>query len=91
MNDNTLTCVYCGQAYPPGTPTHGAPVLTNHILICPKHPLAKVRKALVGLVGVDTKEELLQMRGIMSMIPDSDPNKKVSQDAIQALLETMPE
>ena len=34
-----LTCVYCGQAYPPGSPTHGAEVLTEHIKVCAKHPL----------------------------------------------------
>ena len=35
----TLTCVYCGHAYPPGTPAHGSPVLTAHIAACEKHPL----------------------------------------------------
>jgi hypothetical protein len=36
---NVLTCVYCGEAYPPGSPTHGAEVLTAHIRVCAKHPL----------------------------------------------------
>lgn len=36
---NVLTCVYCGQEYPPGSPTHGAEVLTAHIKVCLKHPL----------------------------------------------------
>ena len=33
---NVLTCVYCGQEYPAGTPASGADneVLTNHIKIC---------------------------------------------------------
>lgn len=35
----TLTCVYCGTEYPEGTPPHGSQILTNHIEICPKHPL----------------------------------------------------
>jgi len=35
----TLTCVYCGQAYPPGTPASGSAVLTAHIAVCEKHPL----------------------------------------------------
>jgi len=26
---STLTCVYCGVAYPEGTPPHGAAVLTT--------------------------------------------------------------
>lgn len=38
----TLTCVYCGHAYPPGTPAHGAEVLTAHIAQCEKHPMRAV-------------------------------------------------
>jgi hypothetical protein len=37
--DSVLTCVYCGKAYPPGTPSHGSSVLTDHIKVCKKHPL----------------------------------------------------
>jgi len=40
-NERVLTCVFCGQAYPPGTRTHGADVLTAHIRACEKHPLRK--------------------------------------------------
>lgn len=40
----TLTCVYCGHAYPPGTPTHGSEVLTAHIEVCEKHPARKIRE-----------------------------------------------
>jgi hypothetical protein len=39
---NVLTCVYCGHAYPPGSPTHSAEVLTAHVAECPKHPMAAV-------------------------------------------------
>jgi len=35
-----LTCVYCGQAYPPGTPASNHDALTEHIKQCPRHPLA---------------------------------------------------
>ena len=42
----TLTCVYCGQEYPPGSPTHGAAVLTEHIKQCEKHPMRKLVMAL---------------------------------------------
>lgn len=37
-----LTCVYCGEEYPPGTPTHGSKVLTEHIKKCPKHPMSEL-------------------------------------------------
>ena len=40
----TLTCVYCGQMYPPNTPTHGSEVLTEHIKVCEKHPLQWIYK-----------------------------------------------
>lgn len=39
-----LTCVYCGHQYPEGTPPHGAEVLTNHIQICEKHPMKKIKE-----------------------------------------------
>ena len=37
-----LTCVYCGHEYPPGSPSHGAEVLTEHIKSCEKHPMRTV-------------------------------------------------
>ena len=70
--DNILTCVYCGKAYPPGTPTHGSQVLTDHIKICEKHPLyqanqniKKLRQALIGLLGMETTEELDAMEAVI--------------------------
>lgn len=38
-----LTCVYCGHAYPPGSPEHGADVLTEHIKVCEKHPMRELQ------------------------------------------------
>jgi hypothetical protein len=43
--ERVLTCIYCGHAYPPGTPAHGTPVLTAHIEECEKHPLRALRVA----------------------------------------------
>lgn len=40
-----LTCVYCGQAYPPGTPASGSPVLTEHIKVCEQHPMREAERA----------------------------------------------
>lgn len=42
--DRVLTCVYCGEAYPPGSPTHGAEILTTHIRSCEKHPMRAIEK-----------------------------------------------
>ena len=44
--ERVLTCVYCGHAYPPGSPTHGAATLTEHIKVCEKHPLREALDAL---------------------------------------------
>lgn len=92
---NTLTCVYCGMAYPEGTPPHGAQVLTDHIKVCEKHPMreaeakiAKLRRALIGLVGAETRDELEQMEVMMRLVPAPDADKAVSINAIHALLET---
>jgi hypothetical protein len=64
--EHVITCVYCGQAYPENTLTHGADVsvLTEHIRTCPKHPMREVEAKLavavheLGLV----KEELSKAR-----------------------------
>lgn len=44
--ERVLTCIYCGHAYPPGSPTHGAEVLTAHAMVCTRHPLATAVAAL---------------------------------------------
>jgi len=46
----TLTCVYCGHEYPPGTPPSNHAALTAHIAICEKHPMRAVMVALGNLV-----------------------------------------
>ena len=85
---NILTCVYCGMAYPEGTPPHGSKVLTDHIKVCEKHPMRKLREALVGLVGASTKEELEAMEFALRTAPGIEQDKIVAIDAIHTLLET---
>lgn len=34
-----LTCAFCGEAYPPGTPGHNDERLREHVTKCTKHPL----------------------------------------------------
>lgn len=51
--------------------------------------VAKLRQALIGVVGVETKEELEGMKAFMLALPDS-VDRTVSLNAINALLETMP-
>ena len=85
---NILTCVYCGKAYPDGTPPHSSKVLTDHIKVCEKHPMRKLRKALADMVGASTKEELEEMELALRAMPGIEQDKIVALNAIHALLET---
>ena len=85
---NTLTCVYCGKSYPEGTPPHSAKVLTDHIKVCEKHPMRKLREALAAMVGASTKEELEAMELMLRTMPGIEQDKIVAINAIHALLET---
>jgi hypothetical protein len=85
---NILTCAYCGMAYPEGTPPHGSKVLTDHIKVCEKHPMYKLRKALADMVGASTKKELEQMELALRAMPGIEQDKVVALNAIHALLET---
>ena len=92
---NVLTCVYCGHAYPEGTPPHGSQVLTDHIKVCEKHPMRqceldkqKLRRALIGLVGVEKNEDLLAMISALNFMPGIEEDKTATINAINALLNT---
>ena len=91
-----LTCVYCGMEYPQDTPAWGDKVLTDHIKVCKKHPMkkicddyVKVRKALVGLVGVDTEKELDAMEAQIRILPVPDIDRMNTINAITALKDTL--
>ena len=97
MNGRTLTCVYCGHDYPQNTPSAGSEVLTEHIKVCPRHPMRKaeadialLRSALVGLIGADTEQELREMEAMMRLLPAPEADKVVSINGIRALLATLP-
>ena len=97
MEGRVLTCVYCGHEYPQETPAWGNEVLTEHIRVCPKHPMRKaeanialLRGALAGLVGASDKAELEQMELAVRVIPAPEADKIASLNAIHALLSTLP-
>lgn len=97
MGKRVLTCVYCGQEYPQDTPAWGDKVLTDHIRVCPKHPMRKVeadkillRAALAGLVGASGKADLEQMEVAIRALSAPDSDKAASINAIHALLATLP-
>lgn len=43
-----VTCAYCGQEYPRGTPRHGDGALAEHIKTCPQHPMRIVEAELAA-------------------------------------------
>ncbi len=53
--ERVLTCVYCGHAYPPGSPEHGAEVLTEHIKVCEKHPIREMEAELATLKSASAR------------------------------------
>jgi len=93
MSDSTvLTCVYCGHQYPDGTPAAKHQLLSDHIKVCEKHPLReaeikieKLKSALAGLIGVETKEGLDRMEAMVRSIPSPDADKVAAINAIDAL------
>jgi hypothetical protein len=52
---------------------------------------SNLRRALVGLVGMDGKQDLEQMEMTMRFMPAPDADKAASINAIHALLATLPE
>lgn len=92
-----VTCAFCGEAYPDGTPTSGAEMLAQHIRECRKHPMralekkaARLRDALTRVVGASSRSELEEMTLGLYLMPDSD-DKKAAQFALEVLLETAEE
>ncbi len=51
----------------------------------------RLRAALVGLVGVDGREELGQMEAVMRLMPAPAEDKAATIDAIHALMATLPD
>jgi hypothetical protein len=50
----------------------------------------QLRSALVGLVGVDGREDLEQMEGVMRLMPAPAQDKAMTIDAIHALIASLP-
>jgi len=47
--ENDTFCAYCGQKYPRGTPKSQNAALTEHIKVCPKHPMREVEVVIAKL------------------------------------------
>lgn len=57
---SVVTCIYCHEAYPPGTPASGADRLKDHIIReCPEHPMRRffqLARALVWAKRIERDE-----------------------------------
>lgn len=95
-----MTCAFCGQAYGPGTPAHGAEVLTQHIRICAKHPQRNVeriaRNLLNGalkMIGAETADELRGIKVMMAAMARDDAavieNVETTTPLIDAAIEAL--
>jgi len=78
---NVVTCVYCGQEYPSGTPTSKAKALTDHIKICTLHPMREAEETISNLTnsickifGVYTIHELYEIRNSIKKIKNININ-----------------
>lgn len=88
-----LTCVYCGHEYPQDTPAAGHQVLTDHISICPRHPMrhaeqriAVLRAALEGIVGVSEPTALIALEAEVRALDAPADEVSAMLGGIQALL-----
>lgn len=68
----------------------GAIVTSLHISSFMQAENARLRSALVGLIGADSEQELRQMEATMRLLPAPEEDKAVSINAIHALLATLP-
>lgn len=56
-----VTCAFCGEQYPRGTPAHTADVLAEHIVKCERHPMKAMadRNALLEAAALAVKRYLM--------------------------------
>lgn len=104
MESQIFTCAFCGSDFPDVPISDGEKTMAQHIVECDKHPMRKllaayqlVRSALVGLVGVGTREELeraeldVRKRIYSSTFHEEEHDGQVLMyNAIRALMETLP-
>ena len=82
MDKITVTCVYCGLAYPDETPTHGAEILTDHIKVCEKHPMRKSELQLI-----DANEIIKNCGDYFEWSDNASPEDCIKQDRLLVAIE----
>lgn len=90
--ERVLTCAFCGEAYPPGTPESNDSALLAHVKVCVKHPMREVEAELADAheradewkqAADSLRAELEEMvTRIMAATPDgtSDPPGTVDEN-----------
>lgn len=69
--ENVTTCIHCGTAFPPGTPTHGADALREHARVCEKHPMRAVEADLAAAhAALDVAEIPREAQGFQLSLTD---------------------
>lgn len=96
MSETTIICKYCSYAYPKAALSNIKGAIANHTQICDHCSLhqaelkiEKLRSALAGLIGAETKEELDGMELALRTIPTPASDKAAMIDAIDALRECL--
>lgn len=81
LNPNRIvTCIYCGQEYPDGTPTSQDQRLTQHIKVCEKHPLRNAERRNQNLsqalveAKLDRDKAVLEAKAIIELVGSASNN-----------------
>jgi hypothetical protein len=78
-----LRCAFCGETYPPGTPGHNDDALAQHVLLCQKHPMRRLRdraeRASDLLHRGHVREGLTLLDEALADLGGTDPEKPTVQ------------
>lgn len=67
-NSRVVRCAFCGEAYSEGTPATQDQALTDHIKVCPDHPMREVERQLAAANEIITAANLFRDR-ILALFP----------------------
>lgn len=82
--DKVLRCAFCGHEYASGTPAAKSQALTDHVLKCEKHPLAKKIREMEPIVN--KAKELVKAWGREDESPALDVTTMELMDELGTLV-----
>lgn len=88
----TMTCAYCGYAYPEGTPATQHEKLSEHIKTCAKHPLREAEAKIKNLTHLlrQVYHHASNVTGERFSEHLMDVNIKLAKDVSLAIGDTQP-